>query len=165
MKPYEPQHDKTKQMTCAPSKDSDHPGHLPSLIRDVAACLKKVWVLSYLYSAQRRLIRQGGCRGLILVIAGSRIHFVVLCLISNLKDFVKLQNLWKKSVIFALIWTHILKGPFTRHCPCSKLRFCVLLYVILISAIFYLKLSWTRVQEWASCGRQVQYNWAHQRLN
>ena len=28
----EPQHDKTNKMTCAPSKDSDQCGHLPSLI-------------------------------------------------------------------------------------------------------------------------------------
>ena len=28
-----PQHVKTNKMTCAPSKDSDQPGHLPSLIR------------------------------------------------------------------------------------------------------------------------------------
>ena len=27
------QHDKTNKMTCAPSKDSDQPGHLHSLIR------------------------------------------------------------------------------------------------------------------------------------
>ena len=28
----EPQHDKTNKMACAPSLDSDQPGHLPSLI-------------------------------------------------------------------------------------------------------------------------------------
>ena len=30
---YEPPHDKTNKMTCAPSEDSDQPGHPPSLIR------------------------------------------------------------------------------------------------------------------------------------
>ena len=30
---YEPQHDKTSKMTCAPSEDSDQPGLPPSLIR------------------------------------------------------------------------------------------------------------------------------------
>ena len=30
---FEPQHDKTNKMTCAPSEDSDQPGHSPSLIR------------------------------------------------------------------------------------------------------------------------------------
>ena len=29
----EPPHDKTNKMICVPSDDSDHPGHLPSLIR------------------------------------------------------------------------------------------------------------------------------------
>ena len=29
----EPPHDKTNKMTCAPNKDSDQPGHPPSLIR------------------------------------------------------------------------------------------------------------------------------------
>ena len=31
-------HDKTNKMTCAPSEDSDQPGHLPSLIRAFAVC-------------------------------------------------------------------------------------------------------------------------------
>ena len=39
----------------AASKDSDQPGHLPSLIRVFAVRMKKHWVLSYLKSAQRRL--------------------------------------------------------------------------------------------------------------
>ena len=34
-------HDKTNKMACAPSEDSDQPGHPPSLIR-VFACLQ--WV-------------------------------------------------------------------------------------------------------------------------
>ena len=29
---YEPPRDKTNKMICAPSEDSDQPGHLPSLI-------------------------------------------------------------------------------------------------------------------------------------
>ena len=34
-------------MACAPSENSGQPGHLPSLIRVFAACMKKPWVLSY----------------------------------------------------------------------------------------------------------------------
>ena len=30
---FEPKHDKTNKMSCGPSKDSDQPGHPPSLIR------------------------------------------------------------------------------------------------------------------------------------
>ena len=30
---FEPPHDKTNKMACAPSEDSDQPGHPPSLLR------------------------------------------------------------------------------------------------------------------------------------
>ena len=43
-----------KQNDCAPSEDSDQPGHPSSLIRVFAVRLKKPWVLSYPLSAQRR---------------------------------------------------------------------------------------------------------------
>ena len=60
---YEPPHDKTNKMVCAPSKDSDQPGHLPSLIRVFAVRMKKAWVLYYPLTAQQRLIRLGRCPG------------------------------------------------------------------------------------------------------
>ena len=59
----EPPHDKTNKMACAPSEDSDQPGHPPSLIGVFAVRMKKAWVLNYPLSAQRRLIRLGGCPG------------------------------------------------------------------------------------------------------
>ena len=52
-----------QQSDYAPSEDSDQPGHPPSLIRVFAVRMKKAWVLSYQLSAQRRLIRLGGCPG------------------------------------------------------------------------------------------------------
>ena len=52
---YEPPRDKTNKMACAPSEDSEQPGHPPSLIRVFAVHSKKAWVLSYPLSAQRRL--------------------------------------------------------------------------------------------------------------
>ena len=55
LKLIEPPRDKTNKMACAPSEDSDQPGHPPSLIRVFAARMKKAWVLSYPLSAQRRL--------------------------------------------------------------------------------------------------------------
>ena len=36
---YEPHRDKTNKMACAPSEDSDQPGHPPSLIRIFAVRL------------------------------------------------------------------------------------------------------------------------------
>ena len=56
-------HDKTIKMACAPSENSDQPQHLPSLIRFFAVHMKKPWALSYSLSAQRRLVRLGGCPG------------------------------------------------------------------------------------------------------
>ena len=52
-----------QQSECAPSEDSDQPGHPPSLIRVFAVRMKKPWALSSPLSAQRRLIRLGGCPG------------------------------------------------------------------------------------------------------
>ena len=44
-----------QQSECAPSEDSDQPGHPPSLIWVLAVRMKKAWTLSYPSSAQRRL--------------------------------------------------------------------------------------------------------------
>ena len=38
LKAFEPPHDKTNKVACAPSEDSDQPGHPPSLIRVFAVC-------------------------------------------------------------------------------------------------------------------------------
>ena len=51
----EPPPDKTNKMNCAPSEDTDQPGHLPSLIRVFAVRMKKAWVLSYPLSVKGRL--------------------------------------------------------------------------------------------------------------
>ena len=52
---FEPLRDKTNKMACAPSEDSDQPGHPPRLIRVFAIRTKKAQVLSYPLNAQRRL--------------------------------------------------------------------------------------------------------------
>ena len=62
-KAFQSPHDKINKMACAPSEDSDQPGHPPNLIRVFAVRMKKHWVLSYPLSAQQRLIRLGGCPG------------------------------------------------------------------------------------------------------
>ena len=43
----EPPQDKTNKMACAPSEDSDQPGHSPSLIRVFAVRMEKAYVFSY----------------------------------------------------------------------------------------------------------------------
>ena len=52
-RPVEISRDMTNQQSeCAPSEDSDQPGHPPSLIRVFDVRMKKSWVLSYPLSAQ-----------------------------------------------------------------------------------------------------------------
>ena len=69
----EPPHDKTNKMACAPSEDSDQPGHPPSLIRVLAVRMKKAWVLTHW--AHSRL--WSGCPGW-SEFAGHTCHFLVL---------------------------------------------------------------------------------------
>ena len=53
---FEPQHDKTNKCLFT-QRDSDQPGHPPSLIRVFAVRMKKAWALtcSYTLNAQQRL--------------------------------------------------------------------------------------------------------------
>ena len=44
-----------QQNECVPSKESDQPGHPPSLIRVFDVRMKKAWVFSYPISAQQSL--------------------------------------------------------------------------------------------------------------
>ena len=55
----EPPHDKTNKMACAPSEDSDQPGHPPSLIRVFAVRMKKAGILTYPLSASEDSDRTG----------------------------------------------------------------------------------------------------------
>ena len=52
---FEPKHDKTNKMTCAPSEDSDQPGHPPSLIRVFSVCSMDSQGSKASSSGQRRL--------------------------------------------------------------------------------------------------------------
>ena len=58
-----------QQSECAPSEDSDQPGHPPSLIRVFAVRMKKTWILSYPLSAQRRLCVFAGRTATLLVLS------------------------------------------------------------------------------------------------
>ena len=67
---YEPQHYKTNKMTCAPSEDSDQPGHPPSQ-----------WVAEdpiFLHADSEDSGQTGRMSRLVWVFAGRRGHFVVL---------------------------------------------------------------------------------------
>ena len=65
-----------QQNECAPSKDSDQPGHTPSLIRVFAVGMKKAWVLSYTSSTQRRLWSDWADAQADLSLCWAHVHFV-----------------------------------------------------------------------------------------
>ena len=65
-----------QQSGCAPSEDSDQPGHPPSLIRVFAVRMKKAWVLSYPLSAQRRLWSDWADAQADLILRWAHTHFV-----------------------------------------------------------------------------------------
>ena len=66
-----------QKITCAPSKDSDQPGHQPSLIRVFAVRMKKHWALITTYWAHSEDSDQTGrMPRLIWVFAGRTYHFV-----------------------------------------------------------------------------------------
>ena len=52
-----------QQNECAPSEDSDQPGHPPSLIRIFATRMKKAWSLATHWAHSEDYIRLGGCPG------------------------------------------------------------------------------------------------------
>ena len=74
---YEPPHDKTNGIACAPSEDSDQSGHPPSLIRVFAVRMKKAWVLSYPQSTREDSDQTGRMPRLIWVFAQSDQSFAV----------------------------------------------------------------------------------------
>ena len=77
-------------MACAPSEDSDQPGHSPSLIKVFAVHMKKAWVLSYPLSAQRRIWSDWADAQADLSLCWVHSHFVgfvmrqLKCTLSNL---------------------------------------------------------------------------------
>ena len=98
-----------QQNECAPSEDSDQPGHPPSLIRVFAVRMKAPWVLSYPLSAQRKLWSDWADAQADLSLRLAHTHFVGFVM-SWLKLCVILMNWWRcsrqylKQQMWRLIW-------------------------------------------------------------
>ena len=103
-----------QQSECAPSEDSDQPGHPPSLIRVFTVRMKKPWVLSYPLSAQRRLIRLGGCPGW----SESSLGAHSFCWFCHVVAQILLQLCWMVHRHFPENCYERLQG--LKHNPCSK---------------------------------------------
>ena len=89
-------------MACAPSEDSDHPGHTCSLISVFALRMKKAWVLSYPLSAQRRLWSEWANAQADLNLRWAHSHFVGFVIYQSLSRL----PVWDSqncSIIFLLL--------------------------------------------------------------
>ena len=77
---FEPGHDKTYKMTCAPNEDSDQPGHQPSLISLRCPHEETLGPLATLKCTTKNLVRLGGCLGWSESLLGTRdlVGFVML---------------------------------------------------------------------------------------
>ena len=96
-----------QQNGCVPSKDSDQPGHPPTLIRVFAVRMKKPWVISYPLSTQRRLIRLGRCPGW----SDSSLGTHLFCWFCHV---VAHMFLWRTKQNYLLIITKY--PPYLFHC-------------------------------------------------
>ena len=83
---FEPEQDKTNRMTCAPSKESDQPGTLPSLIRVSAVRLKKVGFLVTHKQHSEHSEQTCWMSRLIRVFTGGTGHFVGFVILRSLSD-------------------------------------------------------------------------------
>ena len=89
---FEPLHDKTNKMACVPSKDSDQPGYLLSLIRAFTVHSMGSQGPNVSSCGQRRLTRLGGWRPRLIRVFAGRI--VILLVLSSAGSFVFLSIQW-----------------------------------------------------------------------
>ena len=124
-------HDKTNKMACVPSKDSDQPGHLPSLIRVFTVCMKKPWVLSYPLSAQQILWSDWADAQANLSFRWAHMPFCWFCHVYHDSSKICSTNVW--LTFFHWFYSHLpdlpnifrltyLSKPCRPGPSCSKLR-------------------------------------------
>ena len=103
---YEPPRDKTNKKACAPSEDSDQPGHPPSLIRVFAVRMLKTWVLSYPLSAQRRLWSDWADAQADLSLRWAHSHFVgfVMRWLVCIQNFIPAKWYLFSNMLMSLLW-------------------------------------------------------------
>ena len=96
-----------QQNDCAPSKDSDQPGHPPSLIRVFAVHMKEAWVFSYPLSAQWRLWSDWADAQVDLSLCWAHSHFVGFVTRRLIYQWSKVSNtrpvvMWLKFILMQI---------------------------------------------------------------
>ena len=90
---FDPQHDKTNKMICAPSDDSDQPGHPPSMISLHCALNGKLRTHGFFMRTAKIMIRLGRCPGWSESSLGAHVILLVLLYAGSFHS-IKVLNLW-----------------------------------------------------------------------
>ena len=112
-----------QQSDCAPSEDSDQPGHPPSLIiRVFAVCMKKAWVLSYTWSPQRRLWSDWADAQADLSLHWAHTHFVGFVMLrlklSGWCSFIILLH-FRSQMLYSTQTKNLSKDRVMLSCSCN----------------------------------------------
>ena len=159
----EPPHDKTNKMACAPSEDSDQPGHPPSLIRVFPVYMKEPQVLGYLLSAQWRLIRLGGCQGWSVTLLGAHAMLLVLswggliiCYYNYSYNTGRTVDEFRKGHNVIKCFDMLLKATY--KLICNRLSFMLLFFFFIICICCK---AWDKCtdscKQWYTKGRHVNF--------
>ena len=90
-----------QQCGCAPSEDSDKPGHPPSLIRFFTVRMKKAWILGYPFSVQRRLWSDWVDAQADLSLRWAHTHFVGFCHeVAHMSSYIYYPNVLTGHLVF-----------------------------------------------------------------
>ena len=84
-----------QQNECAPSEDSDQPGHPPNLIRVFAVRMKKAWVLSYPLNSEDS-DQTGQMPRLIWVFTGCTVTLLVL----SCRGSIIILKFWRQCLLY-----------------------------------------------------------------
>ena len=151
-----------QQSDCAPCEDLDQPGHPPSLIRVFAVRMNKAWVLSYLVSTQRRLIRLDGCPGWPESSLGGQVILLVLsCTGWLVFDVCFMDSQWQKLSTWGQ------RRLWSDGCPGwseSSLGGQVILLVLsctgwLVFDVCFMGSQWQKLSTWGQ--RRLWSDWVH----
>ena len=121
-----------QQNECAPSEDSDQPGHLPSLISGFAVRMKKALVPSYPLSTQRRLWSDWADAQADLSLRWAHSHFVGFvmrwlkcCTKYKHRETISVISSSRQNIIYFHFWKVLWLFPkLPGKAKINKLRLC-----------------------------------------
>ena len=134
---FEPPHDKTNKMACAPSEDSGQPGHSPSLIRTFAVRMKKAWFLGYPMSAQRRLWSDWADAPADLSLRWAHGHFVGFVMRRLIYNYCSWTDSIKPNLVYSSVISLLKNDRCFSEVNCYLIFIFFFIYIISNILIFF----------------------------